>query len=352
MAFITQIRYSAISTAQVLITKHKETSMNIPGFVDLQVNGYKGVDFSSPDLTKEEFVSACQALTEQGTIAFLPTLVTAPVEIYKRNLKLIADAIENEELCESVLGIHVEGPFISPEEGAVGAHNPEWVRKPDIEFLDELCEWSNDNIKLLTIAAEVEGAAELCKHAVNRGITVSLGHQMADEADLQQLTDAGAQALTHLGNGLPHLIPRHQNPLWAGMANDNLHAMIITDGHHLPPSIIKTIIRTKGIANTAVVSDASSIAGLPPGRYSTLNNEAVLEESGLLHNPHTGYLVGSSATMRDCMNFLSSLDMLSTEELIRLGFYNPLELIDIDPAMVKKDAPVRLEREGKRFVVR
>jgi N-acetylglucosamine-6-phosphate deacetylase len=307
------------------------TSLKIPGFIDLQVNGYMGVDFSSSDLTEKGFLSACKELVKAGTVGFLPTIITSPTTVYKRNLQLITQVIKNSEISSSVLGIHLEGPFISRQEGVVGAHNPLWVQQPDKALLDKLYKWSDENIKLLTIAAEAEGAEDLCRHATKLGITISLGHQLGTETDLQKLANAGARSLTHLGNGIPHLLPRHDNPLWSGIANDELIAMIIADGHHLPPSIIKTIIRTKGISNTIVVSDASPIAGLPQGRYTTLGNEVLLEESGYLHNPETGYLVGSSSTMLDCMNFLSSLELLSIEDLLKVGFYNPLKLINADP---------------------
>lgn len=321
--------------------------MDIPGFIDLQVNGYKGIDFSSADLTKEQFIWACKELVKAGTVGFLPTLITSSEDVYRRNLRLIGEAMGHKQIKESVLGIHLEGPFISKQEGAVGAHNPKWVKKPDVEFLERLMEWSGGNINLLTIAAEVEGADGLCKHAEKLGITVSLGHQMAAEADLRRLAHAGAQSLTHLGNGIPHLLQRHNNPLLAGIANDDLTAMIISDGFHIPPSVIKIIIRTKGVSNVAVVSDASPIAGLSPGKYQTLGNDVILEESGLLHNPETGYLVGSSSTMIDCMNFLLSLDSLSLEELFELGFYNPLGLIGIDPELIKNNMLGRVEKRDE-----
>lgn len=324
--------------------------MKIPGFVDLQVNGYKGIDFSSPELTEERFVFACEALVRQGTAAFLPTIITSPVYIFERNLRLMSRSMEHKDLKGHILGVHVEGPFISDQDGARGAHNPEWVRKPDTKFLEKLYEWSGGTIKLLTIAAEIEGAEALCRHATELGITVSLGHQMATEADLKRLVTSGARSLTHLGNGLPRLLPRHENPIWAGLANDDLTAMVIADGHHLPASILKTVFRTKGTSNVIVVSDASPIAGLPPGRYNTLGNDVILEESGLLHNPQTGYLVGSSSTMIDCMNYLLSLEMLTLDELLDLGFYNPLRLIDVDPSSIIGSPLPYLENEN-RFVL-
>lgn len=324
--------------------------MEIPGFVDLQVNGYKGVDFSSPDLTEERFIFACKELIRKGTVVFLPTVITSSKQVYEKNLKLIADAMKYEDLKNHIPGIHLEGPFILGEDGARGAHNSEWIREPDIRFFDQLVEWADGNVKLITIAAELEGSEALCRHATDLEITVSLGHQMADETDLKKLVDSGAKVLTHLGNGIPQKIDRHENPIWAGLSNDDLKAMMITDGHHLPPSLIKTIIRSKGVSNVIVVSDASPIAGLSPGKYTTLGNEVVLEKSGQLYNPETGYLVGSSSLMIECMNYLNSLQMLDRKELIDVGFYNPLRLIGVDVESLRNSQFNICEQAG-RFVV-
>lgn len=303
--------------------------MKIPGLVDLQVNGYLGVDFSSGDLTEGDFAQACRGILEAGTTAFLPTIITSPSEVYKRNLPMMAAVLQRQEFHGRLLGIHLEGPFISAKDGARGAHRAEWVRKPDISYLQQLIDWAGKKIKLITIAAEANGAEQLARYAVGRGITISLGHQMAGEEDLAKLMQAGAVALTHLGNGIPMQLSRHQNPIWAGLGNDNLTAMIITDGHHLPTSLVKTIIRTKGASHCIVVSDAAPFAGMGPGRYKMLGNDVVLEESGRLYNPATGYLVGSSATMLECMNWLMSLKLVTRDELIAMGFYNPLKLIGV-----------------------
>lgn len=324
--------------------------MEIPGFVDLQVNGYKGVDFSSPDLTEERFIFACKELIRKGTVVFLPTVITSSKQVYEKNLKLIADAMKYEDLKNHIPGIHLEGPFISGEDGARGAHNSEWIREPDIRFFGQLVEWADGNVKLITIAAELEGSEALCRHATDLEITVSLGHQMADETDLKKLVDSGAKVLTHLGNGIPQKIDRHENPIWAGLSNDDLKAMMITDGHHLPPSLIKTIIRSKGVSNVIVVSDASPIAGLSPGKYTTLGNDVILEESGRLHNPKTGYLVGSSSTMIECMNNLRSLKILDRKELLDVGFYNPLRLIQVDPDSVLKTVSSFVSEKPGKFI--
>lgn len=325
--------------------------IEIPGFVDLQVNGYKGISFSDIDLTTERFIFACKELIAAGTVAFLPTIITTSPEVYRQNLQLMAEAIKCEELKGHILGIHVEGPFISEKNGARGAHNIQWVRNPSIMLLDQINTWADDNIKMLTISAELEGAEELCRKAVDMGITVSLGHQLATEEDIERLVKSGACSLTHLGNGIPNLLHRHRNPLWAGLANDELIAMIITDGHHIPPSIIKTVIRTKGVARIVVVSDAAPIAGLPPGRYNTLGNDVILDENGFLYNPEKGHLVGSSATMADCMNFLASLNLVNAEELTAVGFYNPLKLIGIDPNSIKGQRFLSYDEINHKFVI-
>lgn len=206
-------------------------------------------------------------------------------------------------------------------------------------------------MKLLTIAAELENSDVLCAHAVDQGVAVSLGHQMATEDDLQKLSDSGASLLTHLGNGIPQMIDRHENPIWAGLANDDISAMIITDGHHIPDSLIKTVIQAKGASNTIVVSDASPIAGLSPGNYSTLGNDVILDESGRLYNPETGYLVGSSSTMIDCINYLASLQIVKESELLELGFYNPISQLNLDPEKIISGLAKFISKKNGRFIV-
>jgi N-acetylglucosamine-6-phosphate deacetylase len=243
----------------------------------------------------------------------------------------------------------VEGPFISSVDGARGAHNTEWVRKPDPGLLDEMIAWADGQIRLLTIAAELEGAAELTRHAVSRGIAVSLGHQIATDSDLERLVEAGATALTHLGNGVPSQIDRHENPIWAGLANDNLTALIITDGNHLPPFLLKTIIRAKGPERCIVVSDASELAGFGPGQYESMGHKVVIEESGRIHDPKTGYMAGSSATMLKCMNHLTSLNLVNLDEMVKMAFDNPLGLIGVGPQDTNS-SDVRYDEQRRQFI--
>ncbi len=306
------------------------------GWVDLQVNGFLGVDFSDPDLTEADFVRACRALLAQGTAAFLPTVITSSLGTYARNLPLMADVMAREEFQGRLLGFHLEGPFISRVPGAVGAHNPAYVRDPDVALLEQLLDWAGGRVRLLTLAAELPGAEDLARCAVEHGIAVSIGHSLFTTVDLDRMANAGATALTHLGNGLPNMLPRHDNPLWVGLAHDAYTAMLITDGHHLPAPVLKTAIRAKGADRLIVVSDASPVAGLPPGRYHFLDNDAILEPSGRFHNPEKQCLVGSSATMAQCMAHLASLGELTEEELARVGRVNPLRLIGLNGAVLQQ----------------
>lgn len=309
--------------------------LNFKGFVDLQVNGYMGTDFSSIELTEDAFVFACRELEKKGTIAFLPTIITSGVEVYEKNLKIISKVKAYSEFKNLVPGVHIEGPFISPEEGYRGVHPLEYVKQPKIAFLKKLIKWSGNNIKLLTLAAEGKGAEALCSYAVSKKIVVSLGHQHAGEGEINKLVKKGAKAMTHLGNGIPHLIHRHSNAIWEGLANDALTAMIVADGFHLPDSLIKIIIKVKGVKNTILVSDLSPVGGLKPGNYKIWGNDVTLSPNGFLHNPATGYLAASSYCLLDCANYLLAQNIVRLSDISRMAFLNPLRLLGINPASFK-----------------
>ena len=318
--------------------------MTIPGFIDLQANGCVGVEYYSSSLTEAGFIKSCMALKAKGTVAFLPTIVTTSKKNYERNLGIMLSVLEkNNEIKKMVLGFHLEGPFLSPIDGARGAHPKEYIQEPDIDFLKQLIEWSGEKIKLLTIAAELKGAKELCEFAVSNGIIVSLGHQLAGYSQIMDLKKAGAKGLTHLGNANPHLVDRHKNALISGLAAKELDAMMITDGHHIPEELIRLILLSRGSDHTIVVSDASPFAGLPPGKYETMGLPVCIDDSGKLYNRKTGYLVGSSYTMLECMNYLSSLNYLSLEELEKVSFYNPLKFLGISEGQIQGASSLRFQ---------
>ena len=299
------------------------------GWVDVQVNGCVGVDFTGADLTADGVLRATEHVLQAGTSVFLPTIITASLDIYRRNVPLIRDAVARAGLERHVPGVHLEGPFISAKPGAVGAHNPDWVQPATVARLDEVLHDTGDFVRILTVAADNDGIKDLIGAATARGITVSVGHQLALSAQIHAAASAGATAATHVGNGIPNMLHRHNNSLWPILADDRLTAMIITDGHHLPADVIHAIIRAKGVSKVVVTSDAAPVAGLTPGRYSLWGNDAVLEPDGLFHDPVKACLCGSSAMMSDCMAYLKSLDILTDEELQAVGVQNPLRLIGL-----------------------
>jgi N-acetylglucosamine-6-phosphate deacetylase len=311
---------------------------NIPGFVDLQVNGYKRIDFSSASLTPEDVYRVTSMLVEAGTIVYLPTMVTCQMEIYERNLRIFAEVLKDKNIRQHIPGIHLEGPFISPLDGARGAHPLECIQKPSIEVLKKFQDWSEGNIKLITLAPEIEGAIEIIRYAIKDSILVSLGHHLADDEAMDAAVKAGASLATHLGNGLPGMINRHQNPLWWELACDELYGMFITDGHHLPDDYIKVALRAKKSHRFLVVSDMSDLAGMPPGRYEFHGAPVTLAPSGRISLADTPYLAGSSAVMIQCMNKLASLNVLSKKELIKIGFFAPLKLLKIKPETILNES--------------
>ena len=297
------------------------------GFVDLQVNGYRAISFSDPGLDEAAAEAALRGLIADGTAILLPTVVTAAAAVYERNLPLLARVIARPEFAAHVPGLHLEGPFLSRKDGSAGVHNPQWMQDATPAAFDRMQELAGGMVRILTVAPEIDGAIGLIRHARRAGVVVSIGHSAADEDAFAAACDAGATWLTHLGNGLPHLINRHRNPLYSGLAEDRLCAGVIGDGHHLPWRLLKIILRTKGLDNCTLVSDASSLAGMPPGRYECFGGQVEIEPGGRLYNLQSGYLAGSAFTIRQVVNATRTGLGLDDESMHRLAVANPLRLI-------------------------
>ena len=322
--------------------------MTAGGFVDIQVNGWRGVDFSSPSLAVEDVLRVADHLAECGTAAYLPTVTTSPPEVYEKALPVIAEA--KEKSGGRILGVHLEGPFISREDGAVGAHPKACVQAPSPEALDVLLDYAPGLVKLITIAPEMPGALDLIRRAVKAGVTVSIGHSLAKAGDVKAAADAGATLVTHFGNGCPNMVPRHDNFFWPVLAEERLKCLMISDGHHTPPALLKTVLLAKGVAGMTATSDMSAAAGLPVGEYTTLGTRVRVEASGRISNLNAPTLAGSSADMLTCLNHLAELKLAGEADLWRLGRDNPLAAIGLTAAALPK-AGYRPHRfDGIRFV--
>lgn len=300
-----------------------------PEWIDLQINGYGGVDFNSPGLTVEKVVAVTERLEGDGTAGYLPTLVTGNPDTVLANMRVIAEARRKSPICaRNVLGFHLEGPFISPEPGAVGAHAVEWVRPPSVELFNRYQDAGDGLVKLVTVAAEIPGMPDFVRSLTASGVTVSLGHQMAARPeDIAPCMAAGAKAFTHLGNGMPNMMPRHDNIVFTALADDRATVMFIPDGHHLPDTMLKVFTRAVPMDRLVAVSDAQYPAGMPPGDYPVGGLIARLEPDGLLWNPERKCLVGATTPMARMMVLLQERIGLTPDECRRIGRDNPLALI-------------------------
>jgi len=303
------------------------------GWVDLQINGYGGVDFNAPGLTVDAVKAVVRRLAADGTAAFLPTLVTGDPEMLIAIVRTIVAARKTDGECaRRILGFFFEGPFISPVPGAVGTHPVEWVHPPDLALFDRFQDAAEGLVRMVNVAAEVPGMPEFVRTLVSRGVMVSLGHEMAaTPAELEPCLAAGARAFTHLGNGLPNMIPRHDNVIFTALADDRATVMFIPDGHHLPDTILKVYLRAVPRERLVAVSDAQYPAGMPPGDYDVCGARARLEPNGLLWNPERKCLVGATTPMARMMELLQSRAGATPDDCRALGRENPLRLIGLTP---------------------
>ena len=303
--------------------------MNSNGWVDLQVNGYAGVDFNAPGLSVEAVKIVTDRLAADGTAAFMPTLVTGDPETMIETIRTVVGARRRYAECRrAILGLFLEGPFISPEQGAVGTHPVEWVRPPDIALFGRFQDAADGLVKMVNVAAEIPGMPDFVRAVSAQGVVVSLGHQMATSpAQLEPCLSAGAKAFTHLGNGIPNVVGRHDNIVFTALVEDRASVMFIPDGHHLPDTMLKLYCRAVPARRLIAVSDSQYPAGMPPGEYEVCGAHARLEESGLLWNPARNCLVGATTPISKMMRLLSERVGLSPEELRAVGRDNALNLI-------------------------
>jgi len=269
-------------------------------FVDLQVNGFAGVDFNDPASTAEDYQRALSAIWTTGVTRLFPTIITADCGNMRLCLETAALAAEKPAIGPSIAGIHLEGPWISPDDGPRGAHPRQHVRKPHREEFLRLQDSSRGRIKIVTLAPEIEGAMSMIDWLAAQGVVVSIGHSTANAAQILDAVRAGARLSTHLGNGCAETMHRHHNPIWEQLAEDRLCASFIVDGHHLPPAMVKAMIRAKSAARSFLVTDATAPAGCAPGPYKfgdqnvELTAEGRVQLSGATSEATSGATSGTS----------------------------------------------------------
>ncbi|WP_373520309.1 6-phosphogluconolactonase [Aquiflexum sp.] len=321
-----------------------------PGLVDLQVNGVNGVDFNNENLYVEEILKATQYLLSKGVTVFFPTLITNKRNNILQILKTFCQAVSQHPLIASCVGgIHLEGPFISPLDGARGAHDAKYIQTPTWKLIEEFQEASGGLIKLITLAPELEGAMDLIKKCHESGIKVAIGHSLASSGEITKAAEAGANLSTHLGNAVPMVLPRHPNMLWDQLAHDGLYASLIADGFHLGESFLKVVLKTKG-DKAFLVSDSTMFCGMEAGEYQThIGENVVLEPNGRLSLKNgDGLLAGASKNLMEGVQYLIDKHLKSLSNAWKMASTIPNTFMDLGH---KKDAVVFSMESGGQIQI-
>ncbi|MEX2594580.1 MAG: 6-phosphogluconolactonase [Anditalea sp.] len=296
-----------------------------PGLVDLQVNGINGIDFNDHELTEEGMVNATHYLLGQGVTSYFPTLITNSDENILEILGTINKACSQNPLVNAcIAGIHLEGPFLSPVDGARGAHDKQYIKAPSWDLVNTFQQASGRRIRLITLAPEWNNAPEFIERCRQEGILISIGHTNASREQIHSGVQAGATLSTHLGNGVPLMLPRHPNLLWEQLAKDELHISIIADGIHLPDSFLKVAMKVKG-DKVLLVSDATCFSGMEPGEYKThIGDEVVLNAEGKLALKNSnGLLAGATKSLLENIQYLINQDIVPLGKAWEMGSINP-----------------------------
>lgn len=301
----------------------------LPGLVDLQVNGGGGLDVNADDFDVATLRGLTDALHARGTTAFCPTIITAPEAKIIRALETIARGVRADPvIAASVIGIHVEGPYLAAVDGPRGAHDARYLRDPDRGELDRWTTAADGLLRIVTLAPERPGTVDYIHAAVRAGVQISVGHCDSTVEEVHRAAAAGASLSTHLGNAIQTVLPRHPNQIWGQLADDRLVAGLITDGHHLPADTVTTMVRAKGPGKSFLVSDAAALAGCAPGLHDTpVGGQVQVTEDGALQLPGTGLLAGSGAYLLDCLRWAWDNTPLEGDQLLEMATATPADLV-------------------------
>jgi N-acetylglucosamine-6-phosphate deacetylase len=296
-----------------------------PGLIDLQVNGCAGLDVNDPQLTQRTVLDLVDAMLSRGVTCFAPTIITAPEASICHALEIIADSRRDHPRAAACIPfVHVEGPHISPLDGFRGAHPADAVRAPSIPEFERWQGASGDLVGMVTLSPHFKESVPYIAALVERGIHVAIGHTHAEAEEIRRAVDAGARLSTHLGNGIAQEIPRHRNPIWPQLADDRLSATFIADGQHLPPDVLKVMLRAKGPGRSLIVSDSVALAGMPAGVYHTpVGGRVELRADGRLCVLGSELLAGATASLAEGIGNLVRHVGMSLHDALTLATTNP-----------------------------
>ncbi|MFO0013668.1 MAG: N-acetylglucosamine-6-phosphate deacetylase [Planctomycetota bacterium] len=303
-------------------------------YVDLQINGLAGIDFNAIDLSDDAWEQACLALYRDGTERFLPTLITDSIDALDRKLRRLGELVKNPPASHRAIaeGIHLEGPFLSPLPGYIGAHPSQHARDADIELLKRWQDRSQGQIRMVTLAPERDPSGICTRWLADQGILVAAGHTDATMDQLQQAIDQGLTLFTHLGNACPMRMHRHDNIIHRALSlRSMLRYTMIADGHHLPSWLLEAWIDLIGVDRVAIVSDAISAAGLPAGMHRLGEQVVAVGKDGVPRSPDESHFVGSGMTLGRMDRQLSGRNRFPADVCRRLFRDNAAAWLDSAP---------------------
>jgi N-acetylglucosamine-6-phosphate deacetylase len=323
-----------------------------PGLIDIQVNGFAGVDFNDADICADDLEHALEAMLATGVTGCLPTVITAPPERMAQRLQALDRAVWGSRLGPwMVRGYHLEGPFLCPDDGFAGCHPADAMIPASMEAFEHITEGLKKPVLMITVAPERPGVIDFIAGATERGILVGIGHTSASGTDIDAAIGAGARISCHLGNGLPRLLDKKDNPLLAQLGDDRLHASFIADGIHIPVHVLKSLMRAKQVPRCVLVTDATASAAAAPGVYTL--GDVIIERApdGTVRQPGADHLAGSSATMDEIASNVMEWFGHDLDTVITMARTNPLGLLGekSTPAVGDMAEAVWWRQEGGRL---
>ncbi len=300
-----------------------------PGYVDLQVNGYAGIDFNRDGLEADDLHRVCERLDADGVGSVLATVITDDLDAMCRRLSALASLRERDPLARRLIaGLHIEGPFINEQDGYRGAHPRDAIHPANPTAMARLLDAAGGLARIVTLAPERDERFAVTRMLVAQGIVVSAGHTDASLDQLRGAIDAGLTMFTHLGNGCPMQMHRHDNIVQRVLSlTDRLWVSFIADGTHVSFPALGNYLRLAGEGRTIVVTDCTAPAGLGPGRYTLGRWDIFVGDDMVPHAPDRSHLVGSGITMKRSAENLRTALGLGEATVRRLTCDNPHALL-------------------------
>lgn len=311
-------------------TSNDNISWLTAGLFDIQVNGMVGHYLSGDDLSIEKVLEIDRELEKRGVLFWCPTICTQNSKIIIKNLKILNKIIKGK-IAPGIFGIHMEGHYISSEDGYRGVHSLEYVRDPDpIEF-DCWQKAAGGHIRLFSLAPERKGAINFIKKLRNEGVKVGLVHHSAKHELVLEAVASGADIASHLVNGCPSLIHRQHNVIWSQLSIDEMWASFIADGHHIPYYTLKAVIKAKGINKSILTSDLFYLSGFPEGEYISKTNgmKVVLKDEGLWIKGKD-MLCAAVKTLDQDVEYVAKYCNFSIENALIMASINPARYFGIE----------------------